>query len=204
MCQSTYRLQLSGRVSLVNDTLDKSQQLFSSAYTSRPFSSISPHPSNRTSGDNATTYYGSNDLGDLVPCVGPTPPPGLSFPIETVVEKLSEIDGPTTKAVLEPDVSGSFFWTTATYTAATTEYTTWTRQQVPQLNPYLGDRRPCCGMCTVYFSLVDVWYWPVTGADTSCLDNVTISEAVATSPLAVVPPSYRDTISTVVGSDGFT
>ena len=189
---------------MVNETLDRPQQLSSGAYTSRAFSSTSPHPSNATSSSNATTYYGSDDLGDLVPCVGPTPPPGLTFPIETVVEKLFEIDGPTTEAVLEPGVSGSWFWTTSTYTAATTGYTTWTRQQVPQLNPYLGDSRPCCGMCTVYFSLVDVWYWPVPGADTACLDNVTMSDSVATSSLAVVPPSYSDTISTVVGPDGFT
>ena len=57
-------------------------------------------------------------------------------------------------------------------------------------------------MCTVYFSLVDVWYWPVPGADTACLDNVTMSDSVATSSLAVVPP-YSDIISTVVGPDGF-
>ena len=189
-------------LSVVNGSSHAAQLLSSETLSSRLWSSISAAPSNTKSG-NATTYYGSNDLGELVPCAGPTPPPGLTFPIETVVEKLSDIKGPTTEAVLNTDVSNSWFWTTSTYTAATTVYTTWTRQQVPQLNPYLGDSRPCCGMCTVYFSLVDVWYWPVPGANTACLENATTSNLGATSSPAVASPP-NDTISTAVGPDGFT
>ena len=187
---------------MVNGSSYAAQLLSSETLSSRLWSSISAAPSNTMSG-NATTYYGSDDLGELVPCAGPTPPPGLTFPIETVVEKLSDIKGPTTEAVLNTDVSNSWFWTTSTYTAATTVYTTWTRQQVPQLNPYMGDSRPCCGMCTVYFSLVDVWYWPVPGANTACLENATTSNLGATSsPVAAYRPN--DTISTAVGLDGFT
>ena len=188
--------------SLVNQSSRTTQLLSRDALPSRLLSSDSAFPLNTTS-SNATTYYGSDDLGDLVPCAGPTPPPGLTFPFETVVEKLSAIDGPTTEAVLNTDISNSWFWTTSTYTAATTVYTTWTRQQVPQLNPYLGNSAPCCGMCTVYFSLVDVWYWPVPGANTACLINSTSSDSVAISSPAVVS-SRNDTISTTVGPDGFT
>lgn len=185
-----------------NDSFHK-DQLLSSYTSSSPFlPSISAAPPNVTS-SNATTYYGSNDLGELVPCAGPTPPPGLSFPIETVVEKLSDIHGPTTKAVLNTDTSGSWIWTTSTYTAATTVYTTWTRQQTPQLNPYLGNSRPCCGMCTVYFSLVDIFYWPVPGANTACLDNTTTYDSSPVSSSAVLHPR-NETVSTAVDSDGFT
>ena len=193
---------LSTGVSVVNESSQVTQLLSSDALSSPLRSSITAASTNTTSG-NATTYYGSNDLGELVPCAGPTPPPGLSFPIETVVEKLSAIDGPTTKAVFNTDISHSGFWTTSTYTAATTVYTTWTRQQVPQLNPYAGDSRPCCGMCTVYFSLVDLWYWPVPGANTACLDNATTSDSsTISSPAVVYHPN--NTVSTAVGPDGFT
>lgn len=190
-----------GGLPAVNKSSHTTQLLYSDTSPSRLLYLTSRFPSNTTSG-NATTYYGSDDLGDLVPCAGPTPPPGLTFPIETVVEKLSAIDGPTTKAVLNTDTPKSWFWITSTYTAATTVYTTWTRQQVPQLNPYLGNSRPCCGMCTVYFSLVDVLYWPVPGANTACLDNATTLGSGAVQSPAVVFP-HNLSASTTAGPDGF-
>lgn len=51
------------------------------------------------------------------------------------------------------------------------------------------------------FSIVDVMYWPVPGANTACLDsgtNASVNTAVAT-----IPPS-NNSISTTVGPDGFT
>ena len=121
-------------------------------------------------------HYVSFDESDgLVPCVGPTPPPGLTFPIETYVEKVS--------------VHGS-----------TTVYSTATRQQMPQLDPYNQDRK-CCGVCTVYFSTVDVLYWPLAGANTACLDKG--NSAGKPSSLATIPPT-NNSVSTTVGSDGFT
>lgn len=59
------------------------------------------------------------------------------------------------------------------------------------------------GMCTVYFSLVDVLYWPVPGANTACLDNATSLDSVPISSPALVS-SRNDTVSTTVGPDGFT
>ena len=150
---------------------------------------------------NSTLYSGLDDLGDLVPCVGPTPPPNLTFPIETVVEKVFEVDGPTTKAVLNSPDSGSWYWATSTYTAATTSYSTWTRQQVPQLNPYLGDKRPCCGMCSVYISLVDVFYWPVSGANTACLSSIS---PITTQEPQISTSGGNNSMSIAVGPDGFT
>jgi len=55
--------------------------------------------SNPTSGALAT-HNGTDAVGDILQCVGPTPPPGLSFPIETVVEKLTSVDGPTTASYI--------------------------------------------------------------------------------------------------------
>lgn len=100
-------------------------------------------------------YYVTDDMGYSERCVGPTPPPGLAFPIMTVVEKLVEADGPTTEMVF---VSRSSYrpWITSTFTAPATSYSTWTTQMKHQLNQS-DDYRPCCGMCTVYVSLVDVY-----------------------------------------------
>ena len=150
---------------------------------------------------NNSLYSAIDDVGDTVQCVGPTPPPGLTFPIETVVQKLFEVDGPTTELVFLSRAS-SWYWTTMTYTAAATSYTTWTRQQVPQLNPYDPDR-PCCGMCTVYVSLVDVHYWPIPGANTACLGST--AEAIRDGPqLSTLTQGHNDTAMTTVGPDGFT
>ena len=146
-------------------------------------------------------YPATDEVGDIIQCVGPTPPPGLTFPIETVVEKLFEVDGPTTKSVFVGDRT-HLSWSTMIYTAGTTSYSTWTRQQIPQLNPYDSDR-PCCGMCTVYVSLVDVYYWPVPGANTACLGSTAL--AIRDGPqLSTFTQSYNDTAMTTVGPDGFT
>ena len=120
-------------------------------------------------------HYGSLGLDGLVPCVGPTPPSGITFPIETYVKAVS-VDG------------------------ATTVYSTATRQQIPQLDPYNGDRK-CCGVCTVYFSTVDVLYWPLVGANTACLDSD--NSAGKPASLATIPPT-NNSVSTTVGPDGFT
>ena len=159
----------------------------------------------KTTPRNSTLQSGTNDLGEFVPCVGPTPPPNLTFPIETVVQKIFEADGPTTEAIFKYD-SKSGFWTTSTCTAATTVYSTWTRQQVPQLNPYMGDSRPCCGMCTVYVSLVDLYYWPVQGASTACVDGTgrRVAGPASSSTFPSLPSNHNNTISTTVGSDGYT
>lgn len=48
---------------------------------------------------------------------------------------------------------------------------------------------------------VDVMYWPVSGANTACLDsrpNVGVHSAMAT-----VPPS-NNSVSTTIGPNGFT
>lgn len=37
-------------------------------------------------------------------------------------------------------------------------------------NAYLGDG--CCGHCSIYFPSVDVHYWPVAAAKTSCLESI--------------------------------
>ena len=146
-------------------------------------------------------YPVTDDIGDIEQCVGPTPPPGLTFPIETVVEKLFEVDGPTTETLFLSGAS-SWYWTTTTYTTATTSYSTWTRQLTPQLNPYDPDR-PCCGSCMVYVSLVDVYYWPVSGANTACLGSTAL--AIRNGPqFSTLTHGHNDTAVTTVGPDGFT
>ena len=147
---NTHVLLSSGSLT-ANESSRMTNLLSRDFFPSQLLSLISSSPFSNTTSGNAVKYYGSADLGNLVPCAGPTPPPGLTFPIETVVEKLSAIDGPTTKAVLNTDTPNSWFWVTSTYTAATTVYTTWTRQQVPQLNPYLGDRYVdiCSQVCLI-------------------------------------------------------
>ena len=149
----------------------------------------------------STSFYNAtNDVGEIVQCVGPTPPPGLTFPIETVVEKLFEVDGPTTESVFVGDRT-HWSWSTVIYTAGTTSYSTWTRQQTPQLNPYDPDR-PCCEECTVYVSLVDVYYWPVSGANTACLGSTAL--AIRDGPQLSSLAPYNDTAITTVAPDGFT
>ncbi len=179
-------LQTNGSFS--NKTIHMSSNETSSLYPSRLMSSISLYPA-------------LDDVGDSIQCAGPTPPPGLTFPIETVVEKLLEVDGPTTEVVFLNRAS-SWFWKTLSYTTPTTLYSTWTRQQRPQLNPY-DPERPCCGMCTVYVSLVDVYYWPVPGANTACLGStaVVITDKTQSSTLT---RGHNDTAMTTVGPDGFT
>ncbi len=54
----------------------------------------------------------------------------------------------------------------------------------------------------MYFSRVDLHYWPVPGANTACLNSGIGSNNIASS-LATVPPS-NNSISTTVGPDGFT
>lgn len=145
-------------------------------------------------------YTVLDDMGIAHQCVGPTPPPGLTFPIETVVEKLFEADGPTTEMVFI-SASSSWLWTTLTFTAPATSYSTWTRQQRPELNlhdPY----RPCCGMCVVYVSLVDVYYWPVSGANSACLGNTAVAIINETSS-STVAQGHNDTVITAVGPNGF-
>ena len=149
----------------------------------------------------SSLYSVIGDDGDMEQCVGPTPPPGLTFPIETVVEKLFEVDRPTTKRVFVGDGT-SWYWSTLIYTAAATSYSTWTRQQMPQLNPYDADR-PCCGMCTVYVSLVDVYYWPVPGANTACLGSTAVATRDETQ-YSILTQGRNETATTTVGPDGFT
>ena len=152
-------------------------------------------------------YNVTDDMGYTEQCVGPTPPPGLTFPIETVVQKVFEVDGPTTETLVlscawASRFSRSCFVTTSIYSAAATSYSTWTRQQRPQLNPY-DDHRPCCGMCTVYVSLVDVYYWPVSGANTACLGSsaLPVTNEIKSSS---VTQGQNNTAVTAVGPDGFT
>jgi len=155
--------------------------------------------SDPTSGALAT-HNGTDAVGDILQCVGPTPPPGLSFPIETVVEKLTSVDGPTTASYIFNDAHGHVSNIAFTATGATTLYTTFTRQQIPQYDPHQYPIQ-CCGQCTVYFSMVDVLYWPVPDANTACLNTGT--NAGVKSALATVPAS-NNSISTTVGPDGFT
>ena len=191
-----------GILSPSNETLSTTR----SPLTSRSLPSLPTHisklPTNSTNNSTAT-YYGSNDLGDLVPCIGPTPPPGLTFPIETVVSNVFHFSGPTTVTSYEFIHDGSFRPTTRTYSEATTSFTTYTRQRVPQLNPYMGNQRPCCGMCTVYFSLIDLFYWPEPGANTACLAaKATAGSSSISSPAELLPSNY--TFTTAVDPDGFT
>ena len=171
-----------------NKTIRMSSNATSSSTNSRLLSSVS-------------FYTVPDDVGLPEQCVGPTPPPGLTFPIETVVEKLLAADGPTTEMVFISR-SSSWFWTTLTFTAPVTSYTTWTRQQRPQLNAY-DPYRPCCGMCTVYISLVDVYYWPVSGANTACLGSTAVAITNETQ-LSTVTQGHNGTAITAVGPDGFT
>ena len=170
--------------------------------SSNPMSANATSSSSRSRLLSSTSLYNvTDDLGYTDQCVGPTPPPGLIFPIETVVQEIYQVDGPGTESGLFP--SGEFLVQgTITATAATTAYTTWTRQQRPQLNPH-DDQRPCCGMCTVYVSLVDVYYWPVSGANTACLGStaLAITNDIKSSS---VTQGHNDTAITAVGPDGFT
>ena len=150
---------------------------------------------------NSTLYSGLDDLGDYVPCIGPTPPPNFTFPIKTMIQKVLEIDGPTTETVYTQGSSGTPNPLFSTYTAATTSYITFTTRQTPPLNPYMGDERPCCGACWVDISLVDVFYWPVPGANTACLSS--IPPKVTQDP-QVLPPGLNNSISTAIGLNGFT
>jgi len=86
-------------------------------------------------------------------------------------------------------------------TGPPTLWTTYSRADYSQLQPYT-DRPSCCGQCTVYFSRVDLRYWPVPGANNACLNSGIGSNNIASS-LATVPPS-NNSISTTVGPDGFT
>ena len=58
-------------------------------------------------------------------------------------------------------------------------------------------------MCTVYVSLVDVYYWPISGANTACLGStaVAITGEAQSSPIS---KGHNDTAVTAVGPDGFT
>lgn len=160
---------------------------------------ITPLPSTPATGVSAT-HNGTDAVGDVLQCVGTTPTPGLSFPIETVVEKLTSVDGPTTASYMFDNAHGIYTHVAFTATGATTLYTTFTRQQIPQYNPHQYPIQ-CCGQCTVYFSMVDVMYWPVAGANTACL-NSAASGGVVSSPATVRPSN--NSISTTVGPDGFT
>lgn len=51
------------------------------------------------------------------------------------------------------------------------------------------------------FSMVDVMYWPIPGANTACLHSGT--DAGVNSAVATIPPS-NNSISTTIGPDGFT
>ena len=179
-------LQING--SSWHNTIRMSSNVTSSSSRSRFMSSNS-------------SYSATDDVGNGMQCYGPKPPSGLTFPIETVVEKLFEADGPTTEMLFLSGAS-SWYWTTTTFTAAMTAYSTWTRQQIPQTNPYDPDS-PCCGMCTVYVSLVDVYYWPVSGANTACLGSTAL--AIRDGPqLSSLAQGHNDTVVTAFGPDGFT
>ena len=73
---------------------------------------------------------------------------------------------------------------------------------MPQLNPYDPDR-PCCGICMVYVSLVDVYYWPVSGANTACLGSTALAIKNELQ-LSALTQAHNDTVVTTVGPDGFT
>ena len=131
-------------------------------------------------------------------CFGPTPPTGLSFPTNTWMEVLAIVSGPTTT---EYKLGGGDFHVPFTATGPTTLWTTFKWADSPQLRPYT-EHPSCCGQCTVYFSRVQVNYWPVPGANTACLNSGIGSNNLASS-LATVPPS-NNSVSTTVGPDGFT
>ena len=72
-----------------------------------------------------------------------------------------------------------------------------------------------CGDCELYFPVVYVYYWPVEGADTSCLAGTNSSSqhqpVAGTNSTGGIPVKARgiegkkrDGVSTVVNSDGFT
>lgn len=172
-----------------NKTVRMSSNATASSSRSRLMSSISLYSAIDNSG------------GAMIQCIGPTPPPGLIYPIVTVVEKLFEVDGPTTESVVVGDAT-SWSWSTMIYTAAATSYSTWTVQQMPQLEPDIFPG-PCCGMCMVYVSLVDVYYWPVPGANTAYLGSTAV--AIRDGPqLSTLTQGHNDTAMTTVGPDGFT
>jgi len=155
--------------------------------------------SNSTTGTLAT-HHGTDIMGITHTCVGPTAPPGLSFPIQTVVELLTSVSGPTTGMYYFADDYGAGTKIPFTATGATAVYTTFTRELKPQFDPHEYPIK-CCGQCTVYFSMVDVMYWPVPGANTACLNGDSISGM--NTALATIPPS-NNSISTTIGPDGFT
>ena len=197
-------VELSGKLLQTNGSFSNETIRMSS----NPMSANATSSSSRSRLLSSISLYNvTDDMGYTEQCVGPTPPPGLSFPIETVVQKIFEVDGPTTETLVlscawASRFSRSCFWTTSIYTAPETSYSTWTRQQKPQLNPY-DDHRPCCGMCTVYVSLVDVYYWPVSGANTACLGStaLAITNEIRSSSFT---QGHNDTAVTAVGPDGFT
>lgn len=107
-------------------------------------------PSSKSSTKALATNYGTDAFGLTRACLGPTAPRGLSFPIETVVEKLTEVDGPTTALYAFGNDRGQ--WTNIPWTATgpTTLYTTFTRELKPQWDRNDMDPLPkCCGQCTV-------------------------------------------------------
>jgi len=134
-------------------------------------------------------------------CVGPTPPTGLSFPANTWMEVLAIASGPTTTKYDLETGEGEHIHIPFTATGPTTLWTTYKWADYPQIQPYT-DPPSCCGQCTVYFSRVEVNYWPVPGANTACLNSAIGSNKIASS-LATVPPS-NNSVSTTVGPDGFT
>jgi len=136
--------------------------------------------------------------GAIENCVGPTPPTGLSFPTNTWMEVLAIASGPITTKYNRERGGGDV---TFTATGPTTLWTTYSWADYPQLQPYT-DLPSCCGQCTVYFSRVEVNYWPVPGANTACLNSGVGSNNLASS-LATVPPSNHS-VTTTVGPDGFT
>lgn len=172
---------------------------------SKVFASTSVQFTNSTLKTNSSglnTYGPTHSVTDYafgytMACVGPTGPPGLKFPIQTVVQKLTEVSGPTTGSYYFADAHGKGTHIPFTATGPTTLSTTFVRELVPQFEPYQHPLK-CCGQCTVYFSSVDLLYWPVPGANTACLDEENSNAATAT-----VPPS-NNSITTMVGDDGFT
>lgn len=139
---------------------------------------------------------------ELIVCTGDLPP-SLSFPVETRVQRLRVVSGPTTDSfVLGPD--GHYM--TVTYTGPTTVWTTKQITEAPQLQPHVA-LPDCCGVCELYIGLVEVFYWPVPGADNMCHNhsmNATMPASLSSDTLQIHMQSLKGPSSYAIGSDGFT
>ncbi len=148
-------------------------------------------------------YHSWATIDEPILCVG-TIPPKFTYPIQTITLRIRE----SWAYSYYRDQYGEL---TDSSSLVPSRLTTYTTEKVPGWNGYgVGPQEPdkwCCGTCEVYFPLIDVFYWPVAGANTSC---VTVSSDVNSTdhdtpphrarPRGITPQAGQSTVI----SDGFT